>query len=360
MRYKQKKLYCILIIVILSTVIPLYARTTITNTSNITPQGLTDAIDQFQNMADLNGPAIANAQALANIGGYPMGSAYLGGIPHFLIGVSFNAGLANMDTQDPDKKHTNGKFPVMGLNPVIYAGVGIAKGVDLLGKIMLFSDGFYKPPLNYSYANLSKLNLYSIGGKLRFNYIGEQKIVPGIFSFGGLTFSAGADLLYGIIGINGSYKYKITDIEVSTGVPIPPTYKVEINFNSDYSCRVSWYLMSINPQVLAYFNFFWLLNLYTGFGFPINYGSFQLKLHGNGNIETDDDNYALIVGSGPPNSLGSIEVSSENKYHPLIFMPVYIIGFDLDLIILKLTFESMVNLWNRSDVNIQLGTRIQF
>ena len=50
---------------------------------------------------------------------------------------------------------------------------------------------------------------------------------------------------------------------------------------------------------------------------------------------------------------------SKNSYVPYYIVPTYVIGLEINLFVLKLTVETMVNLYNREDVNAQAGIRVQ-
>jgi len=332
-----------------------FAGTVITPTGNITATGLDDVETQIQNLLDNFGPGIANAYALGNIGGYPMGVAYLGGLGNFTVGLSLNAGLTNMKYFDKDANVGNDVMPFAGLNPVVNFGLGLGKKVDLIGKAFLYSTGFYTPPINTSTVKLEKLNLYSFGGKLRYNWIEGQTLLPGIFSFGGVTLSAGGDFLYGVIGLSGQYEYQMPTIEVDPGSgPIP----VDLTYLSVYTNEIKWFVLSVNLQALVYGEIYWIFNIYTGFGMTVNYGLFNFDLNTAGNVTTD--NAAYMASNGGSGDVGTLTMVSSNKYKPYYFLPVYIIGFEVNLYVVRLALESMVSLRNGSDINLQLGVRTQF
>ena len=107
-------------------------------------------------------------------------------------------------------------------------------------------------------------------------------------------------------------------------------------------------LMRRQLHILIYF-------IYSAFiqdlALPVIFGSFKLESGGNGNLTTTD--------LTPPNdNLGTLDFSSKNKYKPSPVMPLYILGLEINILVLKLTAETMVNLLNRSDVNVQFGTRL--
>ncbi|PKL37832.1 MAG: hypothetical protein CVV44_15985 [Spirochaetae bacterium HGW-Spirochaetae-1] len=358
----NKKIYILIILMIIALCgyqDDAFAGTVITPTGNITATGLDDVENQIQNLLDNFGPGIANAYALGNIAGYPMGVAYLGGLGNFTVGLSLNAGLTNMKYFDKDANVGNDVLPFAGLNPVVNFGLGIGKKVDLLGKAFLFSTGFYTPPIDTSTVKLEKLNLYSFGGKLRYNWIEGQTLLPGIFSFGGVTLSAGGDFLYGLINLSGQYDYQMPTIEVDPdGAGGVPASEVELSYTSDYANEIKWFVLSVNLQALVYGEIYWIFNIYTGFGMSVNYGVFNFDLNTAGNVTTDDAIY--MANNGGSGDVGTLTMVSSNKYKPYYFLPVYIIGFEVNLYIVRLSFESMVSLRNGSDINLQLGARTQF
>ena len=78
--------------------------------------------------------------------------------------------------------------------------------------------------------------------------------------------------------------------------------------------------------------------MYTGFGVSVNKGNFELEVNGTGELSTDDADYLALDATG---KLGSIEIVSENKYQPKIYLPVFIFGFDIAITYIHLTFETM-------------------
>ena len=334
------------------------AKTTIDQSgisANITTTGFADMEKLIQDTADFLGPGVANGFAISNIGGYPIGKSYLGDFPHFFIGASASVGLTNMDYFDKDKERVNGRYPGGGVNTSAYFGAGLGKGLDFMGRIFTFSTGMYQPPLKNDYVKLSKLNLYAAGGKIRYNLVGEKTLLPGLFDFGGITISGGADILKGFIEVTGSLDYKMDAIELNLG---PMTKQVNLNFNSQYTSQVSWYVITGTAQVAVYFDFLWLFDFYTGFGVSMNYGKFEMKIRGTGALTTDDADYRTYVDAS--GGLGTLSLVSDNTYRSDIYIPVYIVGFDVRLMVISLTLETMVNLRNRSDINAQVGARLQF
>ncbi len=311
---------------------------------------------QIQHTTDLNGPFVANAFALANVLGYPIGKSTIGNFPHFQLGIAAGAGCANMNYFDKnDSAKENDTLPVFAPNPVIHFGVGLFGGLDLLSKVLYISKSAvnkYKPGIDYERngITLNDFMIFSTGAKLRYNYIKEKKILPYYLSFGGITFSLGGSFMYGDIKFIGDYTYDFENVTVN----LPPSRTVQMHFDGQFGADIHWAIFSIDAQAVAYFDIFYLFSFYTGFGLACNMGSFKLDSGGEGKLTADNVSPPL-----PGNDMGKLSFSSKNKYHPSPLMPLYILGLEINILVVKLNVETMVNLLNRSDVNIQFGTRVQ-
>ncbi len=351
----------ILLALIMFLNIPLYSKTTITTTDlsgsglDFTSLGLTNIETLIQETLNNFGPGVADGFALSNAGGYPVGSAYLGSFPSFFIGANISAGLTNMEYFDDEKKNDNIK-PAGGINPALYFGMGMAKGIDLMFRFFTFSSGMYQPPLEKSYLKIEKLNLYSLGGKIRYNLVSKQTILPGLFSFGGATISLGADMLNGLAKVSGEIAYPMKDIEVNMGGGA--TQNVDVEMTPRYTAGAKWYMLSVSSSLIAYLDFLWLFGFYTGLGTSFNFGYFNVDVNANGTATTDDPAYTAPT-VNPSGEIATVTLVSESKYNPHVIMPVFIVGFDISLTLIRVTAESMVNLRNKKDINLQLGARIQ-
>ncbi len=334
-----------------------YSETTIdtSNAPDIAAAGISEIGTLIQESVDYFGPGIANGFALSNFAGYPMGKAYLGGFPHFFIGASLTAGLTNMEYFDSEKKEER-KYPAGGVNPAAYFGLGLGKGLDIMFKTLVFSSGMYNPPYSKTYLQLNKLNLYSVGGKIRYNLIQDHTILPGLLELGGVTFSIGADMLKGLLQVGGQLEYPLGNIQVDIPSPVSTTEDVSLDLTSDYTADIKWYILSANSQIIAYFDFLWIFSMYTGLGISFNFGHFSLDVEGTGTVTTTSSTYIAAAGT---DTLGTMTLASSNSYSPKIYVPLYIIGFDISLFLIHITAESMVNLRNKKDINLQLGAKIQ-
>ncbi len=315
-----------------------------TNAPAIPIDGYLQTVSDIDDIITKNFRNYPAAFAIANVGGYPIGDAHIGNFPHMFFGVSFTVGCANMKYFDEDIAREENVYPAYAPNPTLYFGFGLAGGFDILFKVIFFSDTMYRPSLHQKSVRLSKANIYSVGGKLRKNLVSRIAILPDIFDFGGVTVSAGADCMEGIIGIDGNYKYKLNNITVN-----PPGGVYTVDFDAYYNFNIKWTMLSANAQALVYFHFLWVFDFYTGVGMATTWGYNRLKGSGIGTVSN-----AII---GP---IGTISAKAEYKRSPRFFMGLYIAGLEVNIWVLKLTMETMVNISNGKDINLQLGTRLQF
>ncbi|HRZ28850.1 MAG TPA: hypothetical protein P5346_00005 [Spirochaetota bacterium] len=327
-----------------------YCKTRVTVSGPFTDIGISQIGKQFDDIIQKNGVPIANAFAMTNISGYPIGEATLGVFPAFFVGVAAGAGLSNLDYFDSEKTVSRGVVPVGGINPVLYFGLGLSKDFDFIGKVFVYSDDFYLPEFKYESARLSALSFYSFGARARYCFLKEKKIIPGLLKFGGMNVSLGVDFLYGIIGFEGRQSYPLESVEVDTGTG---PMVVDLDFEPDYTANLEWYIISLTPQIAAYVNILWVFNVYLGFAFPINFGSFNVNIDGKGEVTTDTAGYT------GPDPVGSVSIKTSNEYAPMVVIPALVIGLELAIWKIYLSFETNVNLINREDINMQLAFRIQ-
>ncbi len=315
--------------------------------------------------ADMNGPNIADAFALANILGYPIGKAYIGSLPHFEMGVSLGAGGTNMEFfNDESPASDNGSIPGLISNTVAHFGVGLGGGFDVIGKLLYFDRSVLtrfvdEESLAFDAdeyeVTVKEVKMYSIGGKVRYNIIERNSIFPYFFEFGGITISLGADYMHWNFGLEGGYEYPLT----STTVPLPAPVgdqEIDLTFDGDFDLYIEGTIFSLTTQVIAYVDLFYFFSFYSGFGLTGNYGSFEIDFDGNGNLVTDSTVFQQLNGTLV---VGSLLFDTSNKYKPKYILPTYIIGLEINVFVVKLNFETMVSMGNRSDVNVQGGVRFE-
>ncbi len=305
-------------------------------------QGMASTIVELDNTIYKNFRNYPSAFSLANVGGYPIGDACIGDFPHMYFGVSFAVGCANMKHYDKDIAREKNIYPAYAPNPVLNFGFGLKSGFDLLIKLMIFTDAIYRIPLNQKSAKLGKSNYYSGGARLRKNLIKKKEILPHLLSFGGLTIAVGADYMEGIMGISGNYEYKLSNISVSGGL-------YDLTFNAYYNFNLKWWMMGVNGQAVVYMSFLWIFDIYAGVGAALTYGKINLDGSGVGTL------YNSLLGY-----IGILNARAEYHRRPEPFMGLFVAGLEINLWILKLNFETNVNITNGRDINLQLGTRFQF
>ncbi len=352
-----KALYLLILVAVLLCAPSVLAKTTVSfNSAYISPGdiNLSDVTSQWQDKSDLNGPNVINSLAMSNLLGYPIGKAHLGKFPSFEVGVALGAGFSNMEYFDKNApEHDNGSLPAVTPNAIAHFGVGLTDRVDVLGKFFTMSKSIADPGVESKLVTIRDYRMISAGGRLRYNLVKKKTLIPIFFNFGGVTVSGGADFLYGDFRVLGDYDTDFNNVEVDYGsgpTPIP------LHFEGDYNTRVLWSLITLSTQAVAYFDILYFFSLYSGFGLSGNIGYFKFEFDGTGDVTTSSNPYFLATGT---NSVGSMLFESKNNYPPYYIIPTYIIGLEVNLWVLKLTGETMVNLYNLSDVNAQVGLRIQ-
>ncbi len=305
---------------------------------------------QVQDRSDLNGPLLANAFALANITGYPNGSASIGTFPHFELGISAGVGCTNMEYFDKNSEASdNGSFPMIIPNPVLHFGFGLMGGLDFIGKIFLFDSFMYTPSFENNLATPEEYSLYSIGGRVRYNILPRFTIVPALFSFGGITIAVGGDGMFGKVKIHGEYETVFNNIEVGDG---GTTYDLsDVSFSGTYDADITWKVISGTITAIGHLEFFTIIDVYTGFGLTLGTGFFKASFNGTGLLTTAD------VGFGT--DVGDLLFTSTNKYKAFPFIPAYIIGAEVSIFFFKAHVETMVNLYNGKDVTALFGVRFE-
>ncbi len=341
------------VILIICAALHAAAKTEITSSGygNLTDLGIQETVAEFESLCADYGPAMANAYALANLGGYAVGDSNLGGPGRLFLSAGVTGGMSNMRFFDDQYESEQGEYPAFAVNPAVSFGIGLSSNLDLIGKAFAFSTGMYRPPVDRDEVKLESFNIYSFGGRLRYAAVKRKTFLPGIFNFGGLTFSAGGDVMYGNIKFSGQYTYSYTAHVDAAGSEVA----LPLNFESTYSAYFKWFLTSISAQTLVYGEFLGIFNAYTGFGLAFSYGGLNLELNAEGDVVTTSGEFLSVTN----NPVDSIQGLSTHRYSPGIIKPYYILGIELDAIVVRIVFESAVDLTNGSDINAQLSVRAQ-
>lgn len=316
-----------------------------------------DAVRQINSLVHNNGRNFPPAFLMANVGAMPIGTGTLGGTPHFFIGVAGSVGCANLKYYDEKILRTQGVYPAYAPNPVVYMGVGMPWGLDLMGKFLVFTGTWYKPTfinskkidyVNMTYnelMSLSKMNITSAGLRLRKNILAPRPIFPRLLGFGGLTIVGGWDYMEGIVAISGFYKYTLSNLTVT-----PPGITTNVRLDAWYNANAKWLAHSFSLQSLIYFDLLRFFSLYTGVGMALNHGFVKLDISAIGTATELTTNTAL----------GSLYAANRTKFITRLFMGLFTAGVEIKILWIKINAETMVNISNGTDINFTLGTRFQY
>lgn len=322
----------------------------------------TDITDKMQAKSDLNGPFIAEGFALANITGYPNGSATIGTFPHFQVGASFGVGCTNMEYYDESSEaSTNGSLPMIIPNPVVHFGFGLIGGLDFIGKFFSFDSSMYKFDYENDLATPEEYSFYSIGGRIRYNILPRFTIVPALFSFGGVTISAGGDAMFGKMKVHGKYEATFQDITIEDGGT--PYVLTDVQFNGTYEADVTWKVISGTVSAFAHLEFLTIFDVYTGLGITLGTGFFNYNFTGVGLMTTTGPAAytGVPVNAGTdPGNVGTLDFNSNNKYKSYPAIYTFVIGTEVSLFFIKAYAETMVNMHNGKDVTAMVGVRLEF
>jgi hypothetical protein len=332
---------------------PIEAKTTLTVTpvgvATIDKPGLTDDVEEILNK---NGPFISNSFAMANLTGYPVGDSHIGAFPSMEFGIALGVGGTNMAYFDKNSAASkDGTLPGISPNAVLHFGFGLTEKTDVIGKVFVLNKSIIDPGVETDMIKLTHYNIVSAGGKFRYQLFGKQTILPFLFNFNGLTVSVGGDMMYGKVVATGDYDADFSQVTVNWGAG---DTAVDLQFASQYEGSILWGIFAVSTQALAYFEVFGVFQPYTGFGLAANYGYFRINFDADGNITSNDPLY----GGGA--TVATMKFLSKNAYTPYYVIPTYIVGLELNLWLVRITAETMANLYNLRDINAQLGLRFQF
>lgn len=316
----------------------------------------TDIAETFQERIDVNGDHLAEANMLGNLSSYAVATPSIGMLPHFAAGAGMTFGFSNMKYYD--NKAVEGSFPAVGAAPFFLFAAGLSDRMDVLAKINYFDISAYNPDSISrvsKYVKLEKLRIVGGGGRLRYRLTDKKVIIPLFLSLEGITVSCGGDVLRGrmkltkdIDGNLGSFSIDPDGSGPAAASALPLFYKGSL------SGSLEWYQLDASVSAAAYFNIAGALNLYTGFGAALGYGSFTISAESDVALST---NAIPII--NPTGILGSAMMDSDSKYHPYPFIPTYTIGAEFSVFLIKFSAETLVNLKNKEDVTLSFAVRVQ-
>lgn len=319
-----------------------------------------------------NSEVIPTGLALANALGYPNGRAMIGQFPHFEIGVS--AGVSTYQLfRYKDYDIHNPEIPGGGVNGGIHFGTGIDDRMDIMFKIFVLGSFYvYDREFDQSVTHDATIDrdynlkvtdnsIYSFGVKSRYNLFRPRP--RSLLGFGGLNVNLAFDYMSARFAAKGEYTTTKTvdlTIPLMMGDPIPTEMIAQVAG----SAAIQWHFFSVTPEVIAYFNVLYAINLYTGFALSINRGAITFETDARGTLKntsniTDPNNPSITL--VPANStIATAVLHADTSMTPNVLLPRYILGLELDFFLFKITLEASTVLTSPAEsFTAQVGVRTE-
>lgn len=319
-----------------------------------------------------NDEVIPTGLALANVLGYPNGRSKIGVFPHFTLGVGAGVSTYKLfrykdyDTENPE-------IPGGGINGTLFFGTGLDDSMDFMFKIFALGSYYvYDRELEQSITtdttiereiliNFTDNSIYSFGVKARYHVF--QSSPRSFLSFGGLNFNLSFDYMSARFAARGEFK-TTKQIDLIMPLASDEPFPAQILASVDGAAAVQWHFFTITPEIVAYFNVLYIINLYTGFGFSINRGIITFEVDATGTLTNTQDIRdpkfnTLVV---PANStIATAVLHCDSSMEPVLFLPRYLLGVELDVFLIKLAVEASVVLNDPSEsFTAQIGVRTEF
>lgn len=320
-----------------------------------------------------NNEVIPTGLAMANVLGYPNGRAMIGQFPHFEIGVS--AGVSTYQLfRYRDYDIHNPEIPGAGVNGGIHFGTGIDDRMDIMFKIFVLGSFYiYDREINQSVTHDTTIDreytvevtdnsIYSFGVKSRYNLIRPRP--RSLFSFGGLNINLAFDYMSARFAAKGEYiTTKDVDITIPDFVFGETQTTLEVIASVRGASAIQWHFFSVTPEIITYFNLLYAINIYTGFALSINRGAVTFETNAVGElrnvtpIEAPSTSTTLV----PANQvIASANMHADASMTPHVLLPRYILGFEIDFFLFKMTVEASTVLTSPTDsFAAQIGVRTE-
>jgi len=334
-------------------------------------QAASDELTQHPNQfTHLNSEVIPTGMALANVLGYPNGRAMIGQFPHFEFGVSAGVAVYQLFRYE-DYNKDNPEIPGGGVNGAFHFGTGIDDRMDIMFKIFIlgsyyrYDKTFSQEADDRSYSMQGTDNsIYSFGVKTRYNLI--MPSARSLFSFGGINANIAFDYMSARFAARGSYRTKQTVTMTIADPGFDDTeIPVELEGTVTGTTSIQWHLFSITPEVLAYFDVFYFISVYSGLSVSINRGAVTFEADAEGELHNTAPIYlpsapaTPIVATGENIATGRLHADSSMT--PNIILPRFIFGLEFDFWAFKLQVEASSVLTSPTDsFTAQIGVRTEF
>lgn len=364
MGYLQQQCRNFLLLMLLSTAVyvPLGAKTTVESTQNPQFTGVEFSAgeakrfaDDFQRMADINGPCFSQSYFLQNILGYSVGTPH---ITSYDIGIT--TGFAQSNGSYFGGSADEDSYP--GITPVasIRVGKSLSTDSDILVKFMIFDMFLFNQEPEVSDVTLTDYRQFAIGGKYRYTLLGPKRLLPYLFNFSGVTCGVGADLMTASMGVTGEYDTEMeqTNIDPGTG----EDKAVDTYLEGEYDAAMRLLQLSTCVEVVSYFKVFRIFDFYTGGNLTLGWNWLGITADSSGELMAADDTLDDDIGNGfdyRSDYLLELDIDSRTLFHPVPLMPVYIAGIECRISKMRIGLETAVNMYNREDVALQFALRYQ-
>lgn len=309
----------------------------------------------FQDNVDNNAPHLTNAFFLENSLGYLVGTPHLGG---FEGGIVFGAAIANGAYLNDEAAENTFVAPAPVL--LIHGGGPLSAKSDLVVKVMIFDLFMTGQEPGIMGITLDDFRYLSLGGKYRRQIAPSHSLLPGLFNFSGLTVGVSGDILTGYMNVNGDYSISMEDTGLDFGTG--ETYYVDTAVDTEFDATARWLQFGAGVDALSYFEVLKIMSFYTGFGMQLGYSWFGIEADASGRLMAEEGTLDNIIGDGfsyEDDYLCEMDVSSDSVFNPFPLLPIYIVGFEMNLANVKLTAETAANLKNLSDVALLVGVRVE-
>lgn len=327
-----------------------------------------DQLTQHPNLfIHKNSEVIPTGLALANVLGYPNGRSMIGQFPHFEFGVSAGVAVYQLFRYE-DYSKDNPEVPGGGVNGAFHFGTGIDDRMDIMFKIFVlgsyytYDKRFDQTADDRAYdMEVSDNSIYSFGVKTRYNIIRPSR--RSLFSFGGININLAFDYMSARFAAGGSY-YTIQTVDMELfDLSETSTIPVELSGTVTGSSVIQWHLFTVTPEVIAYFDVFYFISVYSGFAVSVNRGAVTFEVDADGVLRNtaaiNDSLNNEIVAAGSP--LATARLHADSSMTPNIILPRFILGFEFDFWLFKMQVEGSSVLTSPSDsFTAQVGIRTEF
>jgi len=348
----------------------------------------TDFANQLSSFPQLfiekNKDFTATGFALANPLGYPNGKNTIKKFPHFEAGIAVGASIYDFSRINDFNTETNPTVPGIGANAGVHFGTGITDNFDLtvkfftIGLFYTYSNDIQQSiqgkPINF---NFTRNDITSFGIKGRYKLLPRIKVMPYVFSFGGISVNLSLDYLSTDFRMEASYNnadsisLNLTDPLDSSNTENDKPTSIQSQLSGKGTVMSKFF--SVTPEILVYADFFYAITLYTGPSLTINMGHMDINLDIEGDVKNTDNvtiNSPLSGGDLiliPANqTIASAVLLSDNRLIPAWFTPRWIIGMEINIVMVKIQVEaaielaSLVHVKEFSDIaaTVQVGIRV--